>query len=166
MSAFSIPRPPLRPSPCSILLLMLPLTGGGGGVGGCNARHVCLFASREAVRKRSDSRTWWGNMQQQAFRKYTVKKPPKNGYECTSAGAAACTCGFSVVCCVTADPTEEDEQLPHSASAATQLILSLPRFKGTLSCFKDLFKALILIGRGLFCHIKRVGGGDRRCWGG
>lgn len=31
----------------------------------------------------------------------------------------------------------------------------IPQFKGTLSGFKDLFKALILIGRGLFCHIKR-----------
>lgn len=67
---------------------------------------------------------------------------------------------------MTADLTEEDEQLPHSASAATQLILSLPRFKGTLSCFKDLFKALILIGRGLFCHIKKVGGGRQEVLGG
>lgn len=28
------------------------------------------------------------------------------------------------------------------------------QFKGTLSSIKDLFKALILIGRSLFCHIK------------
>lgn len=38
--------------------------------------------------------------------------------------------------------------------ASTQLILSVCQFKGTLSSIKDLFKALILIGRGLFCHIK------------
>lgn len=37
----------------------------------------------------------------------------------------------------------------------------IPQFKGTLSGFKDLFKALILIGRGLFCHIKRGERGGR-----
>lgn len=38
----------------------------------------------------------------------------------------------------------------------------IPQFKGTLSGFKDLFKALILIGRSLFCHIKRGGGVEKK----
>ena len=36
---------------------------------------------------------------------------------------------FTAVRCVTADLTEEDEQSLHSASAATQLILSFPSLK-------------------------------------
>ena len=59
---------------------------------------------------------------------------------------------------MTADLTEDD-QSPPSTPSTTQLILSVPQFKGTLSSIKDLFKALILIGRGLFCHIKREGEG-------
>lgn len=43
--------------------------------------------------------------------------------------------------------------------ASTQLILSVCQFKGTLRSIKDLFKALILIGRGLFCHIKGMSEG-------
>lgn len=41
----------------------------------------------------------------------------------------------------------------------------VPQFKGTLSGFKDLFKALILIGRGLFCHIKGGVGVQGVRWG-
>lgn len=44
----------------------------------------------------------------------------------------------------------KDDQSPHSAAASTLLILSAHQFKGTLNGIKDLFKALILIGRGLF----------------
>lgn len=64
---------------------------------------------------------------------------------------------FTHVRGVTADLTEESEQFaPFSICCHTAHIV-VPQFKGTLSRFKDLFKALILIGRGLFCHIKEGG---------
>lgn len=51
---------------------------------------------------------------------------------------------------------DEDNQSPHSAAASTLLILSVRQFKGTLNGIKDLFKALILIGRGfVLSHQKK-----------
>lgn len=49
-----------------------------------------------------------------------------------------------------AQSLNKDDQSPHSAAVSTLLILSAHQFKGTLNGIKDLFKALILIGRGLF----------------
>lgn len=86
-----------------------------------------------------------------------------------------CACKYSWMCeciraCVSCDSRPHWGGLaitPFSICCHTAHIVIL-QFKGTLSGFKDLFKALILIGRGLFCHIKRgreeVGGIMHRGW--
>lgn len=86
---------------------------------------------------------------------------------CTHEHTRMCECLYACMLC--------DSRLcwgglaitPFSICCHTAHIV-IPQFKGTLSGFKDLFKALILIGRGLFCHIKRgreeVGGIMHQGW--
>lgn len=78
-----------------------------------------------------------------------------------------CECICAHVLCDSRPHWEGLAITPFSICCHTAHIV-IPQFKGTLSGFKDLFKALILIGRSLFCHIKRgseeVGGIMYRGW--
>lgn len=78
-----------------------------------------------------------------------------------------CECLYVCVLCDSRPPRGGLAITPFSFCCHTAHIV-IPQFKGTLNGFKDLFKALILIGRGLFCHIKRgreeVGGIMHQGW--
>lgn len=103
-----------------------------------NARHVCLplswGGSWEAVEeaKRVGQQVTGGRIQEWALKKHTHTLWKNR------VGVRICVCfadGVTRVSVfrsargVTADLTEEDEQSLHSASAATQLILSFPSLK-------------------------------------